>query len=80
MKKYYVIGGENRYYCYGGADTLSAAKRLASRNIEYHGSHPVYPAIYRMEEVELDGNNYRPCFGAHPLATRRYGCNWIIVG
>lgn len=53
--KYYVIGGQYCYKCYGGASTLAAAKRLANANQEYwdnwQGWHT--PAIYRAEDTVI---------------------------
>lgn len=51
--KYYVIGGQYRYFCYGGTPTLQGAKRLANKNREYwdnwQGWHT--PCIYRAEDT-----------------------------
>lgn len=59
MKKnnYYVIGGQYEFYCYGGAPTLIGAKRLATKNKEYHDNWQgwVKPSIYRAEDtVEIE--------------------------
>lgn len=52
--KYYVIGGQYEAYCYGGADTLLGAKRIAGKHDEYwdnwQGWHR--PAIYKAEDCE----------------------------
>lgn len=58
--KFYVIGGQYESYCYGGKDTLLAAKRLAGQCDEYwdnwQGWHR--PSIYRAEDVEIVKNFY----------------------
>ena len=72
---YYAIGGQYYYHCYGGAVTLTGAKRIASKNAEYwdnwQGWH--IPCIYSAEDTELadDGRRY-PCIGACPVAVARY--------
>jgi hypothetical protein len=83
MKKYnyYVIGGQYESCCYGGAHTLTGAKRLANRNCEYwdnwQGWHT--PRIYRAEDTVLfeskgmitvnDGREIRvPTLFANPIA------------
>ena len=52
---YYVIGGQYESFCYGGAPTLTGAKRLANKNREYwdnwQGWHT--PAIYRAEDTTV---------------------------
>lgn len=49
MKNFAVIGGQYQAYFYGFADTIHAAKILATKNDEYwdnwQGWHT--PAIYR---------------------------------
>lgn len=59
MKEYIVIGGQYEAICYGESDTLTGAKRLASKNVEYwdnwQGWH--VPNIYRAEDVrELESS------------------------
>lgn len=77
MKKnnFYVIGGQYRYFCYGGAPTLIGAKRLATKNEEHwdnwQGWHR--PDIYRAEDTYLvedpDGDTVRrPKPYAEPVA------------
>lgn len=55
QNNFYVIGGQYKYYCYGGAPTLIGAKRLANKNTEYwdnwQGWHT--PKIYRADDTEL---------------------------
>ena len=71
---YYAIGGQYHYYCYGGAETLTGTKRIASANAEYwdnwQGWHT--PEIYRAEDVEkvtnFYGETYAPTGGALPVA------------
>ena len=80
MKKYnyYVIGGQYQAYCYGGANTILGAKRLASRNAEYwdnwQGWH--IPSIYSADDVEEYNNFYGPTMcpkdGAVAVACARY--------
>lgn len=76
---YYAIGGQYYYYCYGGAETMTGAKRIASANAEYwdnwQGWH--IPAIYRAEDTEQaeDGKRY-PSIGACPVAVARYDSNF----
>lgn len=52
---YYVIGGQYAQYCYGGAETLLGAKRLAAKHEEYwdnwQGWHR--PSIYAAEDCVL---------------------------
>lgn len=57
---YYVIGGQYESYCYGGTETLLAAKRLATKNEEHwdnwQGWHK--PHIYKASdcrEIESKG-------------------------
>lgn len=67
--KYYVIGGQYIYHCYGGTPSIIGAKRLANKNAEYwdnwQGWH--IPKIYRAEdtkEIELEGRKIRiPKYG-----------------
>lgn len=80
--KYYVIGGQYQYRCYGGARSLLAAKRMASKCAEYwdnwQGWH--VPAIYRAEDTRVVHNFYGdtrvPLPGAVPVATRGYSECW----
>lgn len=54
MSKFVVIGGQYEAYCYGTADTLIGAKRMASKNEEYwdnwQGWHT--PKIYAEEDTQ----------------------------
>lgn len=87
MKKlnYYVIGGQYDYLCYGGAPTLTGAKRLANKSAEhwdnYRGWH--IPKIYRAEDVQecnnFFGAGYCPKYGAEPVATAYYSNSGRIV-
>lgn len=80
MKKlnYYVIGGQYGAYCYGGAATLTGAKRLATKSAEYwdnwQGWH--IPSIYKAEDVEdvvnFYGEGKAPRLYAQPIATAHY--------
>lgn len=65
MKKinYYVIGGQHRFFCYGGTETLLGAKRLAGKHDEYwdnwQGWHR--PKIYRAEDcIETEDGDIVP--------------------
>lgn len=66
MKKinYYVIGGQYEHYCYGGAETLIGAKRIAAKHEEYwdnwQGWHR--PRIYRAEDCVAVKNFYGETF------------------
>lgn len=68
MKKinYFVIGGQYKFYNYGGSETLLGAKRLATKNMEYHDNWVgwVKPSIYRAEDCR---NGY-PEYGSVPVA------------
>lgn len=83
MKKvnYYAIGGQYYYHCYGGAATLTGAKRIASANAEYwdnwQGWH--IPSVYRAEDTEQaeDGSRY-PRNGARPVAVASYSGNYRV--
>ena len=76
MKKqnFAVIGGQYASYCYGFAPTLTGAKRLASKNLEYwdnwQGWHA--PKIYNIDDVEkvtnFYGETYAPRDGSFPVA------------
>ena len=76
MKKqnYAVIGGQYAVYCYGFTPTLTGAKRIARKNLEYwdnwQGWHA--PKIYKIEDVEkitnFYGETYAPRSGALPVA------------
>ncbi len=87
MKKieYYVIGGQYAYYCYGGAPTLTGAKRLANRSAEYwdnwQGWH--IPSIYKAEDVEditnFYGDTKAPRPGAHPVAITGHDSSGRVV-
>lgn len=54
-KNYYIIGGQYESVCYGGAPTLTGAKRIANKNKEYwdnwQGWHT--PEIYRAEDTKI---------------------------
>lgn len=87
MKKinYYVIGGQYASYCYGGAPTLTGAKRLAAKSAEHwdnwQGWH--VPSIYKVEDVEDVTNFYgetkAPRLGAQPIATAYYTVSGRVV-
>lgn len=53
--KYYVIGGQYQWYCYGGSNTLHGAKCLASKNVElwdnWQGLRT--PKIFRVQDTEV---------------------------
>ena len=76
MKKqnYAIIGGQYESYCYGFTSTLTGAKRLARKSLEYwdnwQGWHA--PEIYKIEDVEkisnFYGETYAPKDGAFPVA------------
>lgn len=77
--KFAVIGGQYQSCFYGFADSLHAAKILASKCAEYwdnwQGWH--IPAIYAAEDVKpvenFYGSGYAPRFGAVPVAVKAYG-------
>ena len=83
--KYYVIGGQYASYCYGGAPTLTGAKRLASKSAEYwdnwQGWH--IPSIYAAEDVEDVFNFYGECKaprpGVQPVAIAHYTAFWRVI-
>ena len=57
---YYVIGGQHEPVCYGGAATLQAAKKIASKNDELwdmrQGWHR--PSVFAAEDtIEIVGEN-----------------------
>lgn len=56
MSKYVVIGGQYKAYNYGTANTLRAAKMLASKNEEYWDNWQEWhkPRIYSAEDVRGD--------------------------
>jgi len=77
---YYVIGGQYESCCYGGAHTLTGAKRLSNKSREYWDNWQGWntPAIYRAEDTEVvvsfgrittqDGEKIRiPKYGAVPV-------------
>ncbi len=78
---FYVIGGQYDSYNYGGAETLTGAKRKASQNVEnwdnWQGRHT--PVIYRAEDCEMQENFYGaqmlPKENAQPVA-RKDGRRW----
>lgn len=57
--KFYVIGGQYCYDCYGGAPTLIGAKRMATKHMEYwdnwQGWHK--PRIYKAEDTIVITSN-----------------------
>lgn len=79
--KYYVIGGLHADWCFGGADTLAEAKKIADDHVEYFDEYYCFrkPAIFRAEDTEVivansgtpcyrEGAEYRvPVFGAEPI-------------
>ena len=86
--KYYVIGGQYVKWCYGGANSIPAAKKIANDCIEYWDNHSGFhkPAIYRAEDTEIiiangetpgyrEGAEYSvPAFGAEPIVpTEHWG-------
>lgn len=83
MEKYAVIGGQYQAYFYGFAETLHAAKLLASKNEEYwdnwQGWHT--PRIYKAEDVEeienFYGHGYAPKPFCEPYAVKVNG-KWYI--
>jgi len=77
MKKeinYYVIGGQYASFNHGGARTLLGAKRLATKNMEYHDNWVgwVKPSIYKAEDCEMGssfyGRDMYPKYGAEAVA------------
>lgn len=58
--KFYVIGGQYYYYNHGGAYTLEGAKRLATKNTEYHDNWCGWckPDIYKAEDCSIGTNFY----------------------
>lgn len=83
MKKinYYAIGGQYYFYCYGGAETLTGAKRIATANAEYwdnwQGWH--IPAVYRAEDTMTDDSGARwPAPWARPVAVASYSGNYRV--
>ena len=88
MKKanhYYVIGGQYDSYCYGGTPTLTGAKRLAAKNVEYwdnwQGWH--VSRIYKAEDTRECTNFYGagrcPIDGASPVAVAYYSKSGRVV-
>lgn len=85
MDKYAVIGGQYQAYFYGFADSLCAAKLLASKNDEYwdnwQGWHT--PNVYRAKDVEeitnFYGDGYAPKPGTLPVAVKTGG-KWATPG
>lgn len=61
--KYYVIGGQYRYYCYGGTPTLLGAKRLANKSREYWDNRQGWhtPNIYREEDTVYIYDDFYGC-------------------
>lgn len=86
MKKenFCIIGGQYAARDYGFAPTLTGAKRIASKNVEYwdnwQGWHT--PKIYRAEDVRqvenFFGNVYAPKMGACPVAEKING-KWVAL-
>ena len=76
MKKnnFVIIGGQYASYCYVFTPTLTGAKQLVHKNMEYwdnwQGWHA--PKIYKAEDVEkvtnFYGETYAPKNGALPAA------------
>lgn len=79
--KYFVVGGQYHYRCYGSCDTIQAAKRLASKSEEYwdnwQGFHT--PSIYTEDQI-VDGHDLsvaRPAYaGCVPFAMKKDG-KWL---
>lgn len=72
---YYIIGGQYYFYCYGSAETMTGAKRIAGKHDEYwdnwQGWHR--PSIYKAEDciladTQFHGEQMIPAEGAHPVA------------
>lgn len=87
MKKlnYYVIGGQYASYCYGGTPTLTGAKRLAVKSVEYWDNWQgwLIPSIYKTEDV-MDVTNFygetkAPRPGTRPVATAYYTVSGRVV-
>ena len=89
-KNFAVIGGQYAVFCYGFTPTLTGAKRLARKNLEYwdnwQGWHA--PKIYKAEDVEkvtnFYGDTYAPKDGALPVKVARVEKNgnkiiWDVV-
>lgn len=79
MKKYIVIGGQYKDYCYGEFDSLHAAKMCATKNAEYwdnwQGWHT--PKIYKFTDCyEYDGVYY--VFYDTPPYAQKIGNKWEI--
>ena len=80
-KNFAVIGGQYEAYFYGFTPTLTGAKRLAGKNLEYwdnwQGWHA--PKIYKIDDVEkitnFYGETYAPKDGALPVAFALVGNN-----
>ena len=87
MKKinYYVIGGQYAAYCYGGTPTLTGAKRLASKSMEYWDNWAGWhvPRIYKAEDTcectNFYGTSRCPIDGANPVAVAYYSNAGRIV-
>ena len=52
--KYYVMGGQYNDTCYGGSDSLRAAKLIATKNREFWGYGWHTPAIYLASGTIVD--------------------------
>lgn len=67
---YYVIGGQYEQYCYGGAETLLAAKRLAAKNEEHWDNWAGWhrPAIYAAADCVPATSRF---FGEQMIHTER---------
>lgn len=69
-KNFAIIGGQYAAYCYGFAPTLTGAKRLARKNLEYwdnwQGWHA--PKIYKAEDVEKVSNFYGETYASSARA------------
>lgn len=69
-----IIGGQYAAFCYGFTQTLTGAKRLARKNLEYWDNWQGWnaPEIYKAEDVEkvtnFYGETYAPKDGALPVA------------
>lgn len=83
-EKYAVIGGQYQSYFYGFAETLHAAKILASKHTEYwdnwQGWHT--PKIYKSEDVtkikNFYGSGYAPKPFCRPFAVKSSG-KWHVL-
>lgn len=76
---FYVIGGQYAQCCYGGAETLTVAKRLAAKHDEYWDNWQGWnrPSIYaatdcHMADTQFFGNQMIHTPDARPVAVYDY--------